>query len=186
MSSRQPQVHFSAAPWPRGLKILSFLGTLAILAGGVAAYRAVPALPGFTHVFGLGVALVLPGILVYSIFFMVTGYTVSGSSLYIHRLLSSTRISLDGLSRVFFEPAVCKGSFRIFGNGGLYSFTGVYRNKKIGRYRLFGTDLSRSVVLMSAGRTIVITPGTPHAFIEHLRRLFPTVKGEPPGEGKHS
>ena len=72
---------------------------------------------------------------------MVTGYAVEGNILNVERLFWSTRISLEGLSKAWLEPTVCKGSFRIFGNGGLYSFTGVYQNEALGRYRLFATDL---------------------------------------------
>ena len=173
------RVHFSAAPWPKSLKLVSALGTILILAVGVAAYLAIPVPSGFTHLFGLGVALVLPGILALSILFAVTGYAVEGSDLYVERLFFSTRIPVAGLSRVWFEPGVCRGSIRIWGNGGLYSFTGWYRSKALGKYRLFGTDLSRSVVLFRPRHVVVITPAAPHAFIQHLRLLFPAVRVEP-------
>jgi len=172
-------VHFSAAPWPKSLKLISTLGTILILALGISAYLAIPIPSGFTHLFGLGIALVLPSILGLSLLFMVTGYAVEGSDLYVKRLFFSTRIALGGLSRVSFEPGICKGSIRLWGNGGLYSFTGLYRSKGLGNYRLFGTDLSRSVVLFRPRHVVVITPAAPHAFIEHMQHLFPTVHAEP-------
>jgi hypothetical protein len=179
MKATPGRVHFSAAPWPRSLKLISALGTILILAVGVAAYLAIPTPSGFTHFFGLGVALLLPGILVYSILFAVTGYAVQGGDLYVERLFFSTRIPLAGLSRVRFDPAVCRGSIRIWGNAGLYSFTGLYRSRALGRYRLFGTDLGRAVVLFRARQVIVITPTAPDSFIEHLKLLFPAVSVEP-------
>ncbi len=166
-------LHFQAAPWPAGLKLTSTLGTLLIAGIAYAAYRAIPAPSGFTHYFGFGIALVLPAILVFSLLFAVTGYAVDSNDLYIQRPLWRTRLPLDGLSRFWLEPAACKGSMRIFGNGGLFSFTGLYRSPKLGRYRLFATDFARSVVLVLPTRVVVVTPAMPRAFVDHLHHLFP-------------
>ena len=171
---------FSVAPWPTGLKITSVVGTVLILGAGIGAYRAIPVPTGFTHQFGLAVAMILPAVLVGSLLFMVTGYAVEGTELYVRRLLSSTCISLQGLKRIWIEPAVCKGSIRVFGNGGLFSFTGLFYSKRLGRYRLFATDISRSVVLILPSRVVVITPAEPEAFIEHVRQSLPNVRVGPP------
>jgi hypothetical protein len=151
-----------------------------VLGVGIGAYRAIPVPTGFTHQFGLVVALILPALLFGSLLFMVTGYAVDGTELYVGRLLWSTRIPLETLSRVWIEPAVCKGSIRVFGNGGLFSFTGLFYSKRLGRYRLFATDISRSVVLILPARVVVITPAEPEAFIELVRQSFPNVQVGPP------
>jgi hypothetical protein len=154
-----------------------------ILGVGIGAYRAIPVPTGFTHHFGLAAAMILPALLVGSLFFMVTGYAVEGSELYVKRLLWSTRISLRSLNRAWIEPAVCKGSIRVFGNGGLFSFTGLFYSKRLGRYRLFATDISHSVVLILPSRVVVITPAEPEAFIEHVRQSLPNVQVGPPDGG---
>jgi hypothetical protein len=167
--------HFPVAPWPRTLKIISALGTALLVVIGIAAYRAIPAASGFTHSFGLAIALVFPAILVGSLMFMVTGYWVDGSSLVIERLFFSTRIPLGGVLRVFADPTVCKGSVRLIGNAGLFSFTGLYQSKALGRYRLFATNFSHSVVMVLVKGAVVITPYSPAAFIEHVRHVFPSM-----------
>mgnify|MGYP000100215410 CR=1 FL=1 len=172
-------LRFPAAPWPRNLKLISAGGTALVLAAGVGAYLSIPAVPGFTHFFGLGIALVFPGILVVALLYAVTGYVLKGNDLFVERPFFSTRIPLSGLSRIQFEPRVCRGSVRIWGNGGLYSFTGLYRSKAVGTYRLFGTDLSRSVVLHLPRRAAVVTPAEPRAFLEYLRLRFPSAVAEP-------
>ena len=164
--------HFPVAPWPRALKITSGLGMALLLGVGVAVYRAVPVPAGFTHYVGVGIALIPPASMALSLLFMVTGYAVSASSLVIQRPLWGTEFSINGLQGVAFEPGICKKSMRIFGNGGLFAFTGLYKNSDLGRYRLFATDLSRSVVLTFPGRRIVITPAAPEAFVEHMQRAF--------------
>ena len=168
--------HFDPAPWSTALKVTSSLGTVLVLGVGIAAYRAIPTPAGFTHHFGLAVALVFPVMLVFCLLFTVNGYAVSPSHLEVVRLLWSTKIPLAGLSRVWIEPSVCKGALRIFGNGGLFSFTGLYQNSRLGRFRLFVTDFKQPVVLSIAGRTVVISPASPQAFVEHIHDLFPATR----------
>jgi hypothetical protein len=165
--------HFHAAPWPTSLKAVSLLGTIILGAVSYAAYRAIPAPGGFTHDFGLGVALIPLAALVGAAFFVVRGYTVEPRRLLVERLVSSTAIPLSGLRRAWVDPSVCKGSVRVFGNGGLFSFSGWFYNNRLGRYRLFATDFRSAVVLQFPNRIVVVSPSAPHAFVEHLRHLTP-------------
>lgn len=165
--------HFPAAPWPKALKVVSVLGAVVLLGASIAAYCAVPVPTGFTHHFGIGIALVPVAIILFSLLFMVTGYGVSATSLSVQRPLWATEFGINGLQSVSFEPGICKKSLRIFGNAGLFGFTGLYRNSSLGSYRLFGTDLACSVVLTCPNRKIVITPAEPAVFVEHMRRAFP-------------
>ena len=165
--------HFTAAPWPTSLKVSSVLGTILLAGAGIASYRAIPVFSGFTHAFGLAVSLLLPVLLAGSIFSTVTGYEVSSTDLTVQRLLWASHISLVGLRRVFPDPSVCRGSTRIIGNAGLFGFTGLYQNKQFGRFRLFATDLTHSVVLVLPERTVVITPAAAEAFVAHIRHVFP-------------
>ena len=164
--------HFAAAPWPGRLKIVSALVSLLLAAAGVAAWRAIPVPTGFTHGFGFAVALVFPAVLFFSLLFVVAGYVLDGPDLLVTRLFWSTRIPLSGVRRVYADPMACKGSWRVFGNGGLFSFTGLYRNKALGTYRLFATDVSRAVVLVLPRRTVVVTPGSPEDFVRSVSLAF--------------
>jgi hypothetical protein len=168
--------HFPAAPWATALKVISVSSTVVLLVLGYVAYRAIPVPSGFTHGFGFGVALVFPAILLGAFLFSVAGYDLNAGDLYVRRPLWATRVPLAGLRRAYHEPTACRRSLRVFGNGGLYSFTGLYWNRSLGRFRLFGTDLSRAVVLVLEGRTVVVTPENPEAFVAHLRQLHPDVR----------
>ena len=170
---------FTAAPWSNNLKLISALGTTVLVVVGIFAYRGIPMVSGVAHTVGLGIVLALVLSLFGSILFAVTGYALEEDALHIERPLFSTRVPLRGLQRLWLDPGACKGSLRVFGNGGLYSFTGFYRNKRLGSYRLFGTDLSQSVVLLLPPRVIVITPADPDAFIAHMQQVFPGVSVEP-------
>ena len=105
-----------------------------------------------------------------SALFLVRGYEIAGGELLILRLLWTTPLSLDGLRSVEADPESLKSSLRLFGNGGLYSFTGLFRNKALGRYRAFVTDHRNAVVLVWDRRTVVISPDRPGYFVDTLRR----------------
>jgi len=175
--------HFHAAPWPTTLKVVSFLGTGVLCALSYAAYRAVPTPSGFTHNFGIGVALVPLVIILGAVLFIVGGYRVDSNVLLVERLITSTSVPLAGLTRIWADPSICKGSLRVVGNGGLFSFTGWFQNKTLGRYRLFATDFRHAVVLKFPDRVVVVSPAAPQAFIDHLHHIIPDLNVGPEESG---
>jgi hypothetical protein len=107
-------------------------------------------------------------ILIGTIFFTIRGYQITPHFLYINRFLWQTRISLEALKSVEINPQATKGSLRLFGNGGLYSISGLFRNRTLGKYRAFITDPKKSVVLKFPIRTIVISPDSPELFRQQI------------------
>jgi hypothetical protein len=165
-------LHFSSAPWPTSLKVSSILASLLLIGVAIGAVKAVPP-SGFARYLGIAVASTPPLIGLVSLLFLVQGYDLDGSRLCVRRLLWSTVIPLHGLKRVWHESDAVKCSARIFGNAGLFSFTGLYQNPSLGRFRLFGTDPARAVVLSLPHRVIVITPASPQALVEYLSQALP-------------
>ena len=109
--------------------------------------------------------------------FVVMGYEVDATQLRVRRLLWATASHLEGVNHIWQDPDVIKGSFRVFRNGGLFSFSGIFWSKRLGRYRIFATDLKRCVLLVLTDRVLVVTPADPDAFIRHIRVLFPNAQG---------
>ena len=101
--------------------------------------------------------------------FTVRGYDVTPDGLYVRRLFWRTRIELAGLREARFDPEALKGSIRLWGNGGLFAFCGLFRNKKLGNFRLFATNLRQFVVLAGRERNVVVTPSNPEEFIRQVR-----------------
>lgn len=161
-----------AAPWGRPLKITSVLATLLCvgIAGwtffGPSSIKWVGYLP---LTFALGSAL-----------FMVRGFELSKDALLVKRLFWSTRLPLADLVTAECDPAAMRQSIRTLGNGGFYSYTGYYRNKALGSYRAYVTDLDRVVVLRFTDRRVVISPHDPARFLRELLAL--TGKGATPDE----
>lgn len=150
------------APWSNGLKLVSTFGTVLLLVIAAILSRHQP--PAHSWI-----ALLFLLILVGCALFTVRGYALSPDALLVQRLLWQTSVSLSGLQSVEAAPDVMARSIRIIGNGGLYSYSGRFRNRALGTYRAFVTDSRRTVILRFQDRTVVISPGDPEAFVAELK-----------------
>jgi len=178
---------FDAAPWPAALKVTSVLATTILVGASYILARAFPRgtrVP-FAEAFGAGITALPLAIALISLLFVVSGYELGPEELLVQRLFWSTRVSLRGISRATHDPSAMKRSLRLFGNGGLFAITGIYRNRMLGRYRAFATDPRRSIVLFQPTRTLVVTPADPAGFLAALKTYFPAISiqdsGSPTG-----
>jgi hypothetical protein len=148
------------APWSPSLAVLTALATALLLGSATALLW-----QGSQRILGALLAAVWLG----SLLFVIRGYTITPDAIEVHRLLWRTRLPLHGLESVRCDPDAMRGSLRLFGNGGLFSFTGLYRNSTLGSYRAFVTDPRRCVILRFPARTIVLSPAEPETFAQELR-----------------
>ena len=88
------------------------------------------------------------------------------TKLYVQRIGWKSKIDLTELNSVQVDPTAMSKSIRLFGNGGLFCFAGIFRNHKLGRYWAFATSPKKSVILRFPKRTIVVTPEDPDRFAE--------------------
>lgn len=156
------------APWSSALWAISLIVSLLLIAVVlVGIYTNEP-----NNVLGPLFLVGLPIlILLVSYFFMIRGYELDGNRMFVRRLLWRNSIPLDELQSVRVDPTAASGSWKVFGNGGLFSFSGLFRNKSLGTYRAWATDLARTVVLEYPRRNVVVTPDRPEAFVEALREI---------------
>ena len=119
--------------------------------------------------------------------FTIRGYTITRNALLVHRLLWNTRLPLDGLKSARFELGAMRWGIRC-GNGGFFSFTGLFYNRKLGFHRAFVTDHIRTVVLRYPHRIVVVSPADPEAFVHDIAILTaqppPGHRGQPSHEIK--
>lgn len=159
---------YFSAPWGTLLKVISTLGTvllLGIFGGMILSGRASTLITIVLYSF---IPLLTLSI---SLLFTVKGYSISGNSFRIKRLLWYTDIDISMLKSVEFDPKAMTGSMRTFGNGGLFSFSGTYKSGKLGTFKAYVTDFKKCVVIIAAGQTIVVSPDNPELFVEVLRNL---------------
>jgi hypothetical protein len=155
-----------SAPWSRLLKLMSVPATVICL---------VIVIEGAVHggwrmpVKAFLFSEVLPfAVMGGAALFMVRGYAITPDAILVKRLFWDTRLPRAGLESATFSPEAVRGSIRTWGNGGFYSFTGMFWNRELGNYRAFVTDHARIVVLRYEGRTVVVSPGEPGEFVREL------------------
>ena len=159
------------APWSKSLRTLTALSLLILAIVTMLALtvplQEVPFVRILILLLTLSLALGGPP-------FMVRGYVLTEDAILVKRLGWSTRLPLQGLKSVAGDVEALRGAWRLFGNGGLYSFTGEFWSRRIGRFRALATDPDRAVILRYPSRTIVITPHDPQHFIMRVRTLLKT------------
>jgi hypothetical protein len=149
------------------VKLGTGLGVFGLLAVIVIPRLALAGKPGSLWVHWVVPALLLVVFGVVALF-NVRGFAVQGRELLIQRMLWQTRFPLEELQKAYADPTAMKASLRLAGNGGFLAFTGWFRSKKLGRYRVFVTDPARCVVMEFKDRTFVVSPDDPQAFVEAL------------------
>jgi hypothetical protein len=157
------------APWGRALRTLS-----AVSVGILLLVMALGLLTGPRHLLLWRIAMVgIPSIVgLGALPFIIRGYALTSRTIEVRRPFWTTTLPLAKLQRASCEADVLRGSLRLFGNGGLFSFTGLFWNRRLGRYRAFVTDPSRAVVLRYRDRTVVLSPHDPQAFVLRVSKLI--------------
>ena len=158
------------APWSTSVKVTTMLVvvTIAIVViVGVFLWEDIGS--GSSVVIALS-TIVIPALtLVVSACWMIRGYVVTGEMLLVLRLGWQSKLDLKALESVEADSEAMARSLRTFGNGGLFCFSGRFRNKQLGAYRAYATDPKRSVVLRFRDRTVVVTPDRPDDFVECIK-----------------
>ena len=158
------------AHWGIPLKIVSLIGSaICVGVSGLCFFSmSQTPIPKFMPALVAGIPL---SILLIAAFFTVRSYQISANTLFIHRPGWATRVRLDQLLSVEHDPSAMKGSIRIFGNGGLFSFSGSFRNRKLGSYRAFVTDVKNAVVIKLTSGVFVVSPDSPGQFVDAVKAL---------------
>ncbi|HXV15088.1 MAG TPA: PH domain-containing protein [Candidatus Krumholzibacteria bacterium] len=156
-----------SAPWGKLLIGLTAFSTLICVGVSVGVGLNVRSIPETEGVVRAAAALPML-VVVIAALFMVRGYVVTADEIVVQRPLWSSRFERARLQSAAIDPDALRGSIRLFGNGGLFSFTGWFRSPQLGRYRAYVTDPSRTVILRFADRIIVVSPSDPAAFVRDV------------------
>ena len=164
-----PTVKFNA-PWGAALTTTTILGAVILLGAPAFAIAKGPS----DNFYFISLMILIPlFIFMGAALFAIRGYELTDNKLIIRRLLWNSMISLDNLASATADPKAMSKSVRTFGNGGLFSFSGRFRNERLGPYRAFATDPKKAVVLQFSDRVIVVTPGQPQRFVEQVKLRMP-------------
>lgn len=162
---------FEKAPWSPGLRLVSWLLTLLSLGGVVMLLICPASLSAATRGLALVAVLALLG---GCALFTVRGYRLVGQVLEVQRLGWVTSIDLHQLTSAEFRQGRFGWAWRLFGNGGLYGFSGWFYQKPLGHFRVLATRTEDLVILRFSNRhPLVISPEQPAAFTKALQDHLP-------------
>ena len=113
-------------------------------------------------------AIVPIGIVVGSALYTIRSYEITPEHIAIKRLLWSNYLTRHDIEKASAIDAPRTG-WRLAGNGGLFSFSGLFWNEDLGRYRAYSTGGKRAVLLEYSYRKVVLTPDDPEAFVRALQ-----------------
>jgi hypothetical protein len=142
------------APWGSELYIVTALGAATLI---LPVYVVVSKGAIFT-----GTAFAALIVVIMSL--CVRGYELGPGELRIRRLWWDTRWPLDAGTRASVRPNAMEGSWRMWGNAGLFGISGHFSGSGLGSYRAFVTDPARTVVLETRKGVVVVSPDRPAEF----------------------
>lgn len=159
------------APWSRRLRLTTAVTLVLFALIVLVALVSIEGIPLAGRVALIGLPLLIVSL---ALLTMVRGYVLTEREIQIKRLGWSTHLPLADLQDAQGNAEAMRGSIRLFGNGGLFSFTGYFWNRRVKKYRAYATDESRAVVLHYPHRTLMVTPHDPQQFIARVRTLIRT------------
>lgn len=160
--------HFSAS-YDRTTKLISavvcaFLLLIALLLQQV--------MFGFVSVLILGLAYA----------YSPLGYTISEGTIIVRRLIGNVRFPLEDVREA--RRATSRdlsGAIRLWGNGGLFGYYGLFRTSNLGRCWWYLANRRNIVVVTAASKTALFSPDDVDGFLAAISTWSPVPTG--PGEG---
>ena len=163
-------MHFTA-PWEKALRCM----TTALVIFFIVEVVVLLILFHFTvpdKIAATGISLLLVaingGIVLFSYLLAPKGFWLDDERVTVERPLFPIKIEFKKITGVRAIPkeALTRAA-RVMGNGGLFGFYGVFRNKELGSFRLYATDRSKGI-LIEADKKYILTPDRPEDFLALL------------------
>lgn len=116
------------------------------------------------------VALLFPLLICLAYAYSPRGYVLSGGAIAIQRLIGNIRLPLAEIREIRMgTPDDFTGLVRVRGSGGLFGYYGLFRTAKLGKCYWYVTNRSKTVIVVTQKRTLVLSPDDLQGFIEALR-----------------
>jgi len=102
------------------------------------------------------------------------GYQVENRAILVNRLAGKARIRLDDVREVRETTSDdFNGCIRLFGNGGVFGYYGLFRTTKLGKSTWYLTNRKRSVVVVTGSKTALFSPDDIEGFLAAIRASVP-------------
>jgi hypothetical protein len=106
-------------------------------------------------------------------------YEISKGTLWIKRAFWSIGIPLHDIREVRAGTRNdLSGCIRVFGNGGLFGYYGIFRTSALGVCSWYVTNRAKAVILITRTKTMVLSPDDGSLFVEMVSSLSPVSASE--------
>jgi len=97
-------------------------------------------------------------------------YRLAGDELLVELRFRAVRFPLAGLVSAVADREAMRHAWKVYGNDGLGAYSGRFRSRRLGPFRVYLTDAERAVVLRWPDRCLVISPDQPSYFLDAVRK----------------
>jgi len=105
------------------------------------------------------VVLVGVAILFFAFAFSPRSYSIQNRSIVVKRLIGNVTIPLDGIREVrIATDDDLRGAYRLWANGGLFGYYGLFSTLKLGNCRWYMTDRKKAVIVVTENNTALLQP----------------------------
>lgn len=142
-------------------KVISVLAITALAAVAIATHSAVAATIS---------ALILLVTYAYS----PRGYVVAEHSVNVERLVGNVKVPLESVRETRAATSEdFRGTFRLWGNGGLFGYYGWFQTSTLGRSLWYVTNRRNAVIVATDARTTLFSPDDVEGFLAAIRAYAP-------------
>ena len=102
------------------------------------------------------------------------GYLVSARTITVRRLVGNAVLALEAVRDV--RPATkddFRGCLRLWGNGGLFGYYGLFRTSKLGKCTWYVTNRRKAVIVVTEAKTVLFSPDDVNGFLTAIRASTP-------------
>lgn len=102
--------------------------------------------------------------------YMPIRLTMGNDRITLHRLFGAINIPMNEIIEFKTIPSSeIMYSIRTFGSGGLFGYLGKFKNKKLGNYTMYATNLNELILIRTNRRTYVFSCKNRDEFIEYVK-----------------
>ena len=102
--------------------------------------------------------------------YMPIRLTIENDKIILHRLFGAINIPIKDIIEIkAIENSETAFSIRTFGSGGLFGYLGKSKNKKLGYYTMYATDINELILIRTDRKTYVFSCRNRDKFIESVK-----------------
>ena len=92
------------------------------------------------------------------------------------RLFNPIEVPLNEVIEITQIPkSYIAGSIRTFGSGGAFGFLGRFKNKRLGKYTMYATDLKKLILIRTGDKTYLFSCARPRELVGMLEKCYQVV-----------